>query len=98
MPLSQYCVKVEIAGAWCWASSRIGCKLTEHLHELVYDDGNFVFEHDENHEADIDDVKGTDQVLGDCIAQIPFLKCNAGRKCLGRWRGIKRDVKARELR
>jgi hypothetical protein len=66
--LCQYCKEVEIAGSWCWARSGPGCTLTQHLHELIHNDGDFVLEHDKNHEADIDDVKRADQVLRDWVA------------------------------
>lgn len=72
-------------------------KLTQHLHEFVHYKRDLLLEHDEYHEANIDDIKSADQLVGDRIAYIPLLECDISRECLGWWRCIKRDVETNEL-
>lgn len=64
-------------------------KLTQHLDEFVHYKWDLVFEHDEYHEADVDNIEGADKLVRNRITYIPLLECDAGRESLGRWCCIK---------
>lgn len=72
-------------------------QLTQHLDEFIHYKRDLVLEHDKYHEADVDDVKGANQLRRNWITYIPLLECDAIRKSLRRRRCIKCDVKANEL-
>lgn len=63
--------------------------LTEHLDEFLHDKRDLLLKHDEYHEANVDNIKGADQLVRDSITYIPLLECDIGRESLGRWRCIK---------
>lgn len=60
-------------------------QLTQHLHEFVYYKRDLLLEHDEYHEANIDDIKSTDQLVRNRITDIPLLECDIGRERLQWW-------------
>lgn len=64
-------------------------QLTQHLYEFVHHKRDLVLEHDEYHEADIDYIKGADQLVRNRITYIPLLECDIGGERLGWWRCIK---------
>lgn len=72
-------------------------QLTQHLDKFVHYNRDLLLEHDKYHEADVDDVKGADQLIRNGITHIPLLECDTIRKSLGRWCCIKRNVEANEL-
>lgn len=61
-------------------------QLTQHLDELVHRVRDLLLAHDEDHEADVDDIKGANQLLGNRVIYIPLLERDTGREGLG-WRG-----------
>lgn len=68
--------------------SQVMIQLTQHLHEFVYYKRDLLLEHNEYHEADVDNIKGADQLVRNRITNIPLLKCDIGRECLQWWRCI----------
>lgn len=69
--------------------SQVLLQITQHLDEFVHYERDLLLEHDEYHEADIDDIKGVDQPVRNRITYTPLLECDIGRKSLGWWRCIK---------
>lgn len=63
-------------------------QLTEHLDQLVHCSSDILYSHNKYHEADVNDIEGTDKLLGNRVTYIPLLECDVGRECLGRWRCI----------
>lgn len=63
-------------------------QLTQHLHEFVYYKRDLLLEHNEYHEADVDNIKGADQLVRNRITNIPLLECDIARECLRWWHCI----------
>lgn len=63
--------------------------LTQHLDEFVHYKRDLLHEYDKYHEADVDNIKGADQLVRNGITYIPLLECDTGREGLGWWRCIK---------
>lgn len=72
-------------------------QLTQHLDEFVHYKRDLLLEDHEYHEADVDNIKGANQLIRNRITYIPLLECDTGWESLGWWRCIKRDVEANEL-
>lgn len=77
--------------------SQVKMQLTQHLDEFVHYKRDLLLEHDKYHEADVDDVKGANQLVRNRITHIPFLEADTIRKGLGRRCCIKCNVEANEL-
>ena len=73
-------------------------RLTKHLNQLVHCGRNLLPQQNKQHEADIDDIESTDQLIRNRLTYIPLLECDVRGQCLGRWRCIKRYVEANKLR
>lgn len=54
--------------------SQIMMQLTQHLDEFVHYKWDLVLEHDEYHEAEVDYIKGADQLVRNSITYIPLLE------------------------
>lgn len=64
-------------------------QLTEHQDQLVYYSRDLLPQRNKYHEADVNDIEGTDQLIGNRIAYVPLLECDVGRQYLGWWCCIK---------